>query len=68
MIRWVIRLNVEPIGKVIDNINFGGDATNKLFAINSSLARSFEAAVDVSKSLDVSHEHPASAYSVFNVL
>lgn len=47
-------LNIEPAGKVIDNINFGGDAMTKLFANNSSLARSFEAAVDVSKSLDVS--------------
>ena len=54
MIRWVIRLNVEPIGKVIDNINFGGDATNIFLANNSSLAHSLEAAADVSRSLDTS--------------
>ena len=50
------KLNIEPAGKLISNINFGGDAMDKVITDGSSLAKSLVAA------------HPASAYSVFNVL
>jgi hypothetical protein len=45
-------LNIEPVGKLISNINFGGDAMDKFFVNNSSLANSIDAAVDVSKSFE----------------
>ncbi len=57
-------LNVEPAGKLISNIDFGGDAMNKFFADNSSLAHSLEVAVDVSKSL----EYPSSRRLWVNIL
>lgn len=47
-------LNLEPAGKLIGNIDFGGDAMHKFFANNTSLAKSFETAAEVSKLPDVS--------------
>ena len=48
------KLNIEPAGKLISNINFGGDAMDKVITDGSSLDKSLVAAVDVSKSFEAS--------------
>lgn len=48
------KLNISPVGKLIDNIDFGGDAMIKGITDSSSLAKSLDIVTDVSASLDSS--------------
>ena len=48
------KLNISPAGKLIDNIDFGGDAMIKELMDSSSLAKSLDIVKDASTRFDSS--------------